>query len=307
MTMASVTRTVKFAQKGATGDDGTPGKRGMLPFPAGEYSASTRYTATANVAPYVLLSGTYYVMNKVGSWLGTSTGKTPAQDYATNGLNATWLPFENFKAIYVELLMARLGLIGKAVFYDEFMFSQYGTDASGNPSTNYQGFANGTFTPNILFNFVDGSGHVPGLSWDKHHNTFFRGSIFSPSIRLPPVAEGTVVRLDFSTGFNIDISRLVTNSSAATLLLPDANEYAGAECVIWFGHTCTRVAHTHPVIGVVNNRSFLNLDIGERSAKKFTPIPGRRIKLIALNDYLDGEATSVSWYMDTPNNVEAIG
>lgn len=132
------------------------GPRGMLPFPAGEYSANTPYTATTNVAPYVLLSGTYYVMNKVGTWLGTSIGKTPAQDYATNGVDATWIPFENYKAIYVELLMARMGLIGKAVFYDEYMFSQHGTDDAGNPSENYQDFEKGTFIPNILLNFLTG-------------------------------------------------------------------------------------------------------------------------------------------------------
>lgn len=140
-------------------EPGPQGNRGMLPYPAGVYADGTTYTATANVAPYVLLSETYYVMNKVGIWLGTFTKKTPAQDYAVNGVNAMWIPFETFKAIYVELLMARLGIIGKAVFYDEFMFSQYGTDASGNQIETvdgYKGFADGSFKPNLLLNFKTG-------------------------------------------------------------------------------------------------------------------------------------------------------
>lgn len=214
MTMASVTRTVKFAQKGepgAPGGDGTPGKRGMLPFPAGEYSASTRYTATANVAPYVLLSGTYYVMNKVGSWLGTSTGKTPAQDYATNGLNATWLPFENFKAIYVELLMAKLGLMGKAVFYDEFMFSQYGTDASGNPSTNYQDFAAGTFKPNLLLNFLAGDVDLSGKIKAKTGSQIAGMTVEGNSLRGVQAVMGQYMRQITGNGSAADMNIIVNN------------------------------------------------------------------------------------------------
>lgn len=249
MTMASVTRTVKFAQKGATGNDGTPGKRGMLPFPAGEYSASTRYTATANVAPYVLLSGTYYVMNKVGSWLGTSTGKTPAQDYATNGLNATWLPFENFKAIYVELLMARLGLIGKAVFYDEFMFSQHGTDASGNPSTNYQGFANGTFTPNILLNFMSGAGHFANknIRWSAEGLVDIMASIRYPFRPLSLDDTNPEVQMDIEKGGNV-ITQDVLFMRNKGFWLPDATQNPGTSIKVFYPPVATRVAYEHPYI-----------------------------------------------------------
>lgn len=62
--LASKTGEVTYLKKG---------DRGMMPYPAGNYSSSVTYVATANTAPYVLLSETYYVMNNVGSWLGTST------------------------------------------------------------------------------------------------------------------------------------------------------------------------------------------------------------------------------------------
>lgn len=133
---------------------GPMGQRGMLPYPMGNFDINTTYTATKNIAPFVYYvdGKTYYVMNKEG----VSVGINPVTDYANNGQNATWIPFENYKAIYVEMLMARFGLIGKAVFYDEYMFSQHGTDIDGNPSTDYKGFEDGTFTPNLLLNFLTG-------------------------------------------------------------------------------------------------------------------------------------------------------
>lgn len=114
MSIASKQTEVKYLKTG---------RRGMLPYPAGEWTAEATYTATENVAPYVLRNGTYYVMNKVGSVKGLD----PQTDYGTNGQQATWIPFEEYKAVYVELLMARLGLIGKSVFWDNYTFSQRGS------------------------------------------------------------------------------------------------------------------------------------------------------------------------------------
>lgn len=144
MSIASKQTEVKYLKTG---------RRGMLPYPAGEWAAEATYTATENVAPYVLRNGTYYVMNKVGSVKGLD----PQTDYGTNGQQATWIPFEEYKAVYVELLMARLGLIGKSVFWDNYTFSQKGVDDKGQPSDQYQNFEAGTFTPNILIDWVEGT------------------------------------------------------------------------------------------------------------------------------------------------------
>lgn len=144
MSIASKQTEVKYLKTG---------KRGMLPYPAGEWTTDATYTATENVAPYVLRNGTYYVMNKVGSVKGLD----PQTDYGTNGQQATWIPFEEYKAVYVELLMARLGLIGKSVFWDNYTFSQKGVDDKGQLSDQYQNFESGTFTPNILIDWVEGT------------------------------------------------------------------------------------------------------------------------------------------------------
>jgi hypothetical protein len=127
-------------EKGDKGDPGNTGARGMLVYMAGDYDATKTYTATAYVAPCVLFNSLYYVMNKQGDWLGTNKGDTPADDYAQNGVNATWLPMDNFEYIFVKVLMAQFGLIGTAVFYDDWMFSQMGIDEDGNDSDQYQLF-----------------------------------------------------------------------------------------------------------------------------------------------------------------------
>ncbi len=153
MGIASVTRTVKFAKKSE------PGKRGQLPYPAGEYSMTMTYLCTDMVAPYVLYNGMYYVMNQVTSWVGQgmpSNLNTPQKDYAVNGTKATWIPFENYKATYIEILMGNFAKLASAVFYGDYMFSQQGVDANGNPTSSYENFGTDAFTPNILINFLTG-------------------------------------------------------------------------------------------------------------------------------------------------------
>lgn len=148
------TLTVPVVESGKPGERG---RNGRLPVPYGEYDPAISYTATDLVAPFVLQEGEYYVMNKSV----TVKGVSPKADYAANGTDATWLHMEFFRAVYAELLMARLGLIGKAVFYDEFMFSQYGR--KNGKEVNYSGGydiptdAGGLFDPNIVINFLTGA------------------------------------------------------------------------------------------------------------------------------------------------------
>ena len=138
--------------------DGEKGEKGdnRLPIPNGEFDPETTYTATDLIAPYVLCSGKYYVMNKTGSIKGVN----PQADYAANGVKATWIYLENFKAAFFEIFMANLGLLGKAVFYREYMFSQYGkkeeTEISEDGKYNIPIDAGGDFDPNLLMDFLKG-------------------------------------------------------------------------------------------------------------------------------------------------------
>ena len=70
-----------------------------------------------------------------------------------------------FEALYTKIGIIANGLIGSAVFNGDYMFSQQGIDSSGQVSTQYQNFnpetpTGGVFTPNILFNFRTGAGHM---------------------------------------------------------------------------------------------------------------------------------------------------
>lgn len=143
----------------AAPEDGAKGSRGQLPYPAGEYNLDTDYICTDMVAPYVLYEGIYYVMNQITTWVGhgvPSNINNPQKDYAVNGKKATWIPFENYKAIYVEILMANFAKLASAVFSGDYMFSQQGVDAEGNPTSSYEKFGTEEFTPNLLFDFLRG-------------------------------------------------------------------------------------------------------------------------------------------------------
>ena len=130
-------------------------------------TAATKYIRTALSAPMVLDDGQYYVLNKEG----TFTGIRPKDDYAANGSKATWVLMEYVKYAFVEVLMANFAKLGSAVFYGDVMMSQQGVDHRGASSSNYQyynrpvydpdtGQSLPGFTPNLLFNFLTGAGHL---------------------------------------------------------------------------------------------------------------------------------------------------
>lgn len=130
---------------------GKDGNNGRIIYPAGIYDATVTYTATDAKAPYVVHGDSYYVMNKTTSWLGSSTGKTPQENYDEFGSLATWIPMEKFNAVYTNILMADYGKLSSFVFYDDYMYSQQGIDNNGKPSSNYERFKN----PSYPFKFSD--------------------------------------------------------------------------------------------------------------------------------------------------------
>lgn len=148
---------------GTNGLNGENGSKGQIIYPEGIYNVNTVYQGTADKTPYVYDSNdaNYYVLNIVGTWQGTlHSNESPSTDTSNS-----WVKLDAFEALYTKIGIIANGLIGSAVFNGNYMFSQQGIDASGQTSTQYQNFdpeipTGGEFTPNILFNFRTGAGHM---------------------------------------------------------------------------------------------------------------------------------------------------
>lgn len=148
---------------GTNGLNGENGSKGQIIYPEGIYNVNTVYQGTADKTPYVYDSNdaNYYVLNIVGTWQGTlHSNESPSTDTSNS-----WVKLDAFEALYTKIGIIANGLIGSAVFNGNYMFSQQGIDASGQISTQYQNFdpeipTGGEFTPNILFDFRTGAGHM---------------------------------------------------------------------------------------------------------------------------------------------------
>ena len=153
----------KDGTNGTNGLNGENGSKGQIIYPEGIYNVNTVYQGTADKTPYVYDSNdaNYYVLNIVGTWQGTlHSNESPSTDTSNS-----WVKLDAFEALYTKIGIIANGLIGSAVFNGDYMFSQQGINSSGQVSTQYQNFnpetpTGGAFTPNILFNFKTGAGHM---------------------------------------------------------------------------------------------------------------------------------------------------
>ena len=91
-------------------------------------------------------------------WVYPKQGNTsvkPSSYISADTKPKRWESVDLKKLIATEVLLARYALLGKAVFYDEYMMSQQGVDNNGNVSSNYTQYPS-NFTPNFLINFLTG-------------------------------------------------------------------------------------------------------------------------------------------------------
>lgn len=175
-----------FRLSGVNGLD-YQGKRNQIIYPMGLYNPEFEYICTEERAPYVYdaSDGNFYVMNWVGSWIGEEQDyRTPSEEFAANK-GKWWLQFKGFEAVYQKIGIMANGLIGSAVFNDQWMFSQQGIDADGDESTHFEYFNkdnpyNGDFIPNILFNFATGEGHLAAGKIRFYSDGFISGDFFTP-------------------------------------------------------------------------------------------------------------------------------
>lgn len=296
-------KTVLVVDDGEKGKDGLPGpagERGRLPFPAGKWNANTTYTATDDITPIVYYEDgkTYYVMRKNGS----VTGLNPVEDYGNPAGDPTWIPFENLKAVFTEILMARFAKLASAVFWDDYMFSQHGKDANGNDTKDYSGFdpakldqENCPFTPNLMLDLLkgdaaiggrkimfnsDGSGHLANknLIWDEEGNINVLASLSLPykQIRIPG-NDGTV-KLDLLKGRYYTVMYEDTFGEKAEIILPKPEKsYNGAEIRIYSGFKVSRMDRNEFTLSIEGGESFFY--------PGFLPASGKPYKISRLSVY----------------------
>ena len=90
-----------------------------------------------------------------GGWIGDQDGDRPCSNYAnkTNeNRKPAWVRFESFEALYTNIGIIENGMIGSAVYNNEFMFSQQGIDRDGN----YTNYAEESRGPLIKSGFLSG-------------------------------------------------------------------------------------------------------------------------------------------------------
>lgn len=278
-------------------EDGKKGDSGAMPVPYGEYDSATSYTCTERIAPYVMCEGNYYVMNKVGTFIGIN----PKTDYASNGSSATWLLMEHYKALFVEIFMANYAKLASAVFKGDFMFSQHGVDANGNASSNFSQFTdeNGTsFIPNILFDFLTGSGHLAhkNFKWDTYGNIFLKASMYIDYATLTQSEDGNYYA-DFSTGFNININI----GDGSTIYLPSASSYEGAECHLLNSILATSRSYMGCSIKVTGGGTFIYNSSGTpTTGTTISPKLCKEITLVAVKYLNQGVSAGVNWLIKNP-------
>jgi hypothetical protein len=100
------------------GTYGEQGESGKVPYPAGTWDAGTTYTPTDRTTPYVERGGQYYILVK--------TTASKGEDPASSSYSDVWKHMDSFQYMLVNALVAQLARVGAAVFYDDFMMSQYG-------------------------------------------------------------------------------------------------------------------------------------------------------------------------------------
>lgn len=278
---------------GPTGLPGQDGKKGQLVYPAGVYSNTTSYTTDEYKAPYVLdeTDNNYYVLNAQMTWLGTEQdNRTPSEDYQESG-GSYWLKFDLYDAIFAKIGIIANGLIGSAVFNGDYMFSQQGINPSASDASTmqYQLFDedhiyDGSFTPNIMFNFKTGAGHLAAgkILFDESGNCTLNNLYATGYIQEEyKVVDSTATAVDFTP----DVKNYIfTAGNSNFVTIDSANMFKSGETVkefnIYNGNTTEQVnLNTYQWDNTDLNIIESGYDIKHISIK-----PGRCVKLIVFKD-----------------------
>lgn len=179
----------------------------------------------------------------------TTDPKTWIQNNPTSKL---WSVYPYNTLLAGQILLFEFALLGKAVFKDEYMMSQYGRDANWNQASDYRQFGTEAFTPNILFNFLTGAGHLAAgnIYWDEMGEMYRRtmGRFIWRDIHAEGIdaglIEGDDYNIDLKRGTFLDITGLY--GEIFYVVLPSASAYPGITISFRWA-LITRSNVTHPI------------------------------------------------------------
>lgn len=271
MTLASKTTEVKYERKIR-----------FIAYPAGRYDSNTSYVCTEAAGPFVEQEGQYYAMYKQGTWLGSSIGRTPKEDYAQYGSDATWRLMDKYKALIVEMLFSDYAKLGSAIFLGDYMFSQYGI-RNGAQSNSYQNFDPNNldaFRPNIFIDWL--KGHIEALSG------YFAGDLSCKSIKLQlsDAPEGTVYNNYLITNSNYfgrkfpKLENGVVRSFEMIIPLltrsPHPYDFTGEDSTVYFCVKGDRLNKMGKVISLysIQGTKFTVIGFGESGKTYWNIYPG---------------------------------
>lgn len=188
-----------------------------IPFPRPEAWAAG---LTYKNGEILMLDGQVYM------WMSRIPGNTsvnPKTDVSSANPSGKWKAYQHWPLLSTSILMAQFALLGKAVFKDEYMYSQFGIDANGGHTENYRDFGTPAFTPNLMLDFLNGAGHYAkrNIYWDEYGRLYRRSREIIVWRRLcDEIGEATTYQLNLHKGTFID-----TRYSNATVYLPDPNDH----------------------------------------------------------------------------------
>jgi len=269
------------------GPAGSRGSSGQIPIPCGVWQADKTYTATAVQTDYVYdqVEAAFFYVTPPSSGTRTATvGTRPGQNAAH------WTRMNHAAALHAFLAVINGGTIGKAVFWEEFMYSQYGrnrvldnnynitgyeqvdgvtdSDNDGTPNTYgapvQTGNPTDTFEPNLLLNFLTGDAMLRNAYLENGFFTGFRRCV--PTI----ITADTIGRMILRSRFlQIDSQLQYVNPHKGTQQDPNSAFFnlrkVGSSIVITGSDTLlieaseTVSLHLPFLYPITNQGTFLNL------------------------------------------------
>lgn len=173
------------------------GPQGPGYYPAGSYNDKTTYKWNGvKMVPVVECNGLYYALQETAATKTGIKGVNPMTDVANNGGN--WGVFDMFQYIFAAVAFIQFAKLGSAVFYEQYMFSQQGIDASGAPVTSEDGYKDfnyndpmnpsNDFRPNILLDFLTGA--------SVFRKTRVDGDIYGHTVSVEPPTDYTLPEIN---------------------------------------------------------------------------------------------------------------